>query len=798
MTDRVKKRLEATKVKKYPICTEAVEIMIPSYIRNDGKPHIVRRAQGAADYLDNRTIFILEDELLVGNIASKPMGMEASTEGPTWPDDDLDDLVHGNEVFMAPEAKEKLKMASEYWSGRGRTEAERRGVYYNDERIWPFIQSGFLCPAWKDKKEGRGTGHAGRGWGQTSGNIALYTPDYAYILKTGFEAKIAEVKKALSELRFTSNEAIETADYYMAAIIAMEAMIRTGDRFSKLAADMAEKESDEKRRAELLQIAEICQNVPRKPASNFKEAMQFFLFYFYYTMNGTLCGGRFDQTMYPYYKKDLEEGKITREEALELVELLRIKIFEFNSIGGGKAQRAKWAGMARWHNFMIGGYDENGKECSNEISFMMLDAAEETRTPHPTITLRVCEETPQALMKRALEVVRSGIGMPAFVSDKSNINFLVSRGVPLKHARNYAMAGCLDLQVTGMSRQNSVGMFVVPMIVQLAMNDGHNPNNGMFYGNETGKFNEFKSYEKFYAAFLKHLDWALGLICEEHNIQLNYWRTYVPDALTSVFMHEGVSSGKEMMNRRMVYENGALANMVGVVNAINSLAAVKKLVFDEKKISAEKLIEALNANWEGYEDIRKLCLEAPKFGNNDPYVDSIAARLWTDFAGLCKHHYTIFGESMVPAGISITAYAPGGNSMGPTPDGRVSGETLADGSISPMQGSDINGPVAVLQSGMAINQDEFMSTLLNMKFSPSTLKTDSDLEKLGTLIKTYLTNGGKHIQFNVISKKTLLDAQVNRDDYRDLIVRVAGYSAYFVALTKSVQEDVISRTSHDI
>jgi formate C-acetyltransferase len=320
----------------------------------------------------------------------------------------------------------------------------------------------------------------------------------------------------------------------------------------------------------------------------------------------------------------------------------------------------------------------------------------------------------------------------------------------------------------------------------------------MSYGNVTGMFTEFKSYEEFYSAFLKHLDWALGLICEEHNIQLNYWKTYVPDALTSIFMHEGVSSGKEMMNRRMVYENAALANMVGVVNAINSLAAVKKLVFDEKKVSAEKLVEALNANWEGYEDIRKLCLEAPKFGNNDPYVDSIAARLWTDFAGFCKHHYTIFGESMVPAGISITAYAPGGNSMGPTPDGRVSGETLADGSISPMQGSDTNGPIAVLQSGMAINQDEFMSTLLNMKFSPSTLKTDSDLGKLGALIKTYLTNGGKHIQFNVIDKNTLLDAQVNREAHRDLIVRVAGYSAYFVALTKSVQEDVISRTSHDI
>lgn len=602
----------------------------------------------------------------------------------------------------------------------------------------------------------------------------------------------------MDKVRIHSCDDIETIDYYTAAIIELKAMIKQANRYADLAEKMAAEEADETRKAELIEIARICRKVPAKPAETFREAMQAYLFYFYYSINGTLPGGLFDQVMYPYYKADLEAGRITREEALELIELLRIKIFEFNQIGGGKAQRAKWAGMARWHNFMIGGCDKNGNDCSNEISYLMLDAAEETRTPHPTVTLRVNENTPADLMRRAVKCVRSGIGMPAFVSDKSNVNFLVSRGVPLEDARDYAMAGCLDLQIPGRSRQNSVGMFLTPLIVELAMNNGHDPKTGVLYGEEVGEFKNFKNFEEFYEAYLKLMNWAIGMICEEHNIQLYYFKTYMPDAFTSVFMRDGVSSGREMMNRRMVYENAALANMVGIVNTINSLAAVKKLVYDEKKVDPETLLKALEANWKGYEDLQKLCLDVPKFGNNDAFVDEIGARVWTDFARLCKNHKTIFGESIVPAGISITAYAPGGSVTRATPDGRFDGESFADGSISPMQGSDVHGPLAVLQSGMAINQDEFMSTLLNMKFTPSALKTDADLDKLGAMIRTYLTNGGKHVQFNVVDKNTLLEAQKEKDKYRDLIVRVAGYSAYFVVLTPGVQQDIISRTGHEL
>ena len=798
MTDRVQKRLAAMRAeKKYTVCTEAADIVIDVYKKHDGDPHIVRRAYGMAAYLDKRTIFINDGELLVGNFASKYMGMEADYNGPSWDEDDLEEMLNSNDIEIPEDAKEKLGKVNEYWRDRGRTNSERRSRYYTDDRIWPFVKQGILCPAWKSKKAGRGYGGAGAPWGNFSG-LGLYVPMYGEIISTGMEAKIEEVKKAMSEIRFHSSDDMEKYDFFEASVIQMEALCRTGDRFSALAKEMAEAETDEKRKAELYQISEICARVPRKPARTFREAMQFFLFYYFSIANPTLPGGRIDQYMYPYYKKDLDAGLITREEALELCELLRIKIMEYNSVGGGKAQREKWAGMARWQNFMIGGEDRDGREVSNEFSFIWLDAAEEVRTPHPTITLRVSDKTPKELLERAVKCVRSGIGMPAFVSDKSIISFLTGRGVPLEDARDYAMAGCLDLQVTGRSHQNSVGMFITPMILQIAMNNGVNPNTGDDVAPHTGRFEDFETYEDFYQALIKQFDWAIQLICEEHNIQLDYFRQYEQDALLSIWAYDAVNAGKPIISRKMIYENGALCNICAIQNVINSLEVIKKLVFDEKKVSASELLTAVNTNWEGREDLRKLCLKAPKYGNNDPEVNEIARRIWHDIAELTKKTKTIYDAPMVPSGISITAYSPAGKAMKATPDGRMDFDILADGTTSPVQGTDTCGPLAVLQSAMSINQDEYMSTLLNMKFSASTLKTDADVEKLSSIIRTYLTNGGKHVQFNVVDKETLLDAQRNKEQYRDLIVRVAGYSAYFTTLTPGVQEDVISRTSHEL
>ena len=798
MTERVQKRLAALREKrKYILCTEAVDIIVPEYIKHDGDPDILRRAYGAAAYLKNRTIFINDGELIVGNFASKFMGMECSINGPTWEPDDLDEMLSSNDIVIPEDCKESLAKVNEFWKDRNKTTYERRSRYYND-RLWPFVRQGFLCPAWKTKSGGRGNGGAGQPWGNGGGGLGLFVPLYGEIIATGMEAKIAEVKAAQDAIIFDNSDAFDTYDYYTAAIVHMEAMCVMGDRYSALAKEMAEKEADPKRKAELEQISEICAQVPRKPARNFREAIQFFLFYYFAVANPTLPGGRFDQFMYPYYKKDLEEGKITRDEAVELCELLRLKIMEYNGVGGGKAQREKWAGMARWQNFMIGGVDQDGNDATNEMSYIFLDAAEAVKTPHPTITCRVHEKTPPEFMQRCLEVVRTGIGMPSFVSDKSIIKFLQDWDVPLEDAREYAMAGCVELQVPGKSRENSIGMFITPMVLQCCMNNGINPNNGEDVAPHTGNFADFKTYEEFYQALLKHFDWAIHIINEEHNAQLDFQQKHDQDALASIWQYEGVTSGKPTMSRRMVFENASQCNICAIQNTINSLEVIKKLVFDEKKITAQELLDAVNSNWEGKEDIRQMCLAAPKWGNDDPEVNEIGRRIWHDIADITRTTTTIFGAHMVPCAISITAYSPAGKAMKATPDGRFDYEILADGTISPTQGTDTNGPLAVLKSGMCINQDEYMATLLNMKFTTGTLKTADDLAKLGSMIKTYLTNGGKHVQFNVVDKETLIDAQKNKDAHRDLIVRVAGYSAYFTILTPGVQQDIISRTAHEL
>ena len=606
-----------------------------------------------------------------------------------------------------------------------------------------------------------------------------------------------EAWEELDNIVYDSAESVKRADFYKAVLIAFPAVIRLSHRFADLAEEMAGKEKNDVRKAELLQIADICRWIPEKPARSFREGIQAFFFYWLLTASGTTPGGRFDQYMYPLYKKDTEAGRITDEEVLELLECLRLKIMQMNFVGGGKGQREKWAGMARWHNFVIGGCDKDGKDSCNELTMLLMEAAMDCQTPHPTLTLRVNDETPDDVMHMALKLVRIGCGMPAFISEDNYINFLLKCDVDIESARDFAIAGCLDTQLPGDSRNNAFGMFIVPMVLELAMNQGRDPKTGVLHGVETKPFAEFASYEEFFEVFEKQLNCIVGKIAQEHNILLTAQRDLFPDVIHGALLKGGMKSGLDGLQRKLKFENSSVVNCVGMVNVANSMAAVKKLVFDEKTVTAEKLVYAINNNWEGCEEIRELCLNAPKFGNNDAYVDDIAAGLWKSYIRIVRGYKNIFGTPVLPTAISITAHAPGGALTGATPDGRMAGDTFADGSISPVQGTDKNGPTSVFLSGMKVPQEHLMATLMNMKFHVSALKTDEDLDKLGGLIRAYLKNGGKHVQFNVVDKETLIEAKKNKEAYSDLIVRVAGYSAYFTTLTEKVQDEIIKRTGHE-
>lgn len=341
-------------------------------------------------------------------------------------------------------------------------------------------------------------------------------------------------------------------------------------------------------------------------------------------------------------------------------------------------------------------------------------------------------------------------------------------------------------------------MFIVPKVLDITMHNGVMRETGEQLGLQTGEMKDFQTYEDFMAAFKKQLYYFMGMYNEEHNILIKVTREVNNDVVHSAFAYDGIKCGKDIMNRKMPYENASLLNPVGMISVANSMAAVKKVVFEDKACTMGQLYEAISANWEGYEDLHKLCEDAPKFGNGIDLVDDIAAELYQFWADSCKTFTTVYGEPPRPTGISITAHAPGGGYTCATPDGRCMGETLPDGVASPAQGTDVKGPTVSLCSAMKINQDPFNAMLLNMKIHPTALKTEDDLGKLGTLVKTYLTNGGKHIQFNVVDNATLHKAQEKPQEHRDLVVRVAGYSTYFTLLTKAVQDEIIQRTENKL
>lgn len=630
--------------------------------------------------------------------------------------------------------------------------------------------------------------------------FALVCVDYSKILNHGANVMIAEAKEQLKNLRYEQPDILEKRDFWEGVVIVFEAWIRFAHRYADLCEQLAAEEKDAKRAAELTEMARICRKVPAEPAETFWEAMQSFWFTFLMCCpSPTTSAGRFDQYMYPFYKKDIEEGRITDEEVLELLEILRIKNMKLNRVSG-KANRAKNSGMAKWYNWTIGGVDAQGNDATNELSYLLLDAAIDTHVPHHTITVRVHKNTPEKLMVKALECVRSGIGMPAFVGDESNIEFFIRQPgnhLTLEEARDWCCTGCVDANVPGITRTQVACFFIVPQAMDIALHNGFCRYTKEMVGKAIGDVTKM-SYEQLENAIFDEIRYLMRMANERINIELIAERNLFPDVFRSSLMRDGVKVGKDMYNRRFDFENGAVLGAVGAVNAGNGLYAIKKLIFEQKKYTMEELMAALDADWVGYEAMQKDFRDQPKYGNNIPEVDELINKFYQLHADTCLSLPCVYGASLEPNAISISAHQPGGAVTGATPDGRKGGAILADASLSPDHGTDVRGPLAVFQSAMRVQQAAYQGTLMNMKFHPTALKTEDDLKKLGGMIKTYLTHGGKHVQFNVVNKEEMLDAKVHPEDHPELIVRVAGYSAYFTRLTPAVQDEVIDRMDHDL
>lgn len=795
MTERVEKLIYRMKSeKKFPICVEKAKIFEQSYRKNESRPLIVKRAMAEADFMDQRTLFIDEDQLLVYNMAEKPFGIELRPTSAGWPEEDLQTILDSGIMTLTEEDHKTLRSLDEYWMGTYRSYDEMRANYLmQNEEIFKYIKRGFQTPPWSPVQF---VGSAGDAWGGKN-PIVLFTPDYAMHLSTGFAKYVEDAKARLAAHTYGDDPmALDKVDYLQATIIAFEACIRMGRRYAALADKLAAEATDPERKKNLEELAEVLHQVPEKPARTFREALQAVVFYWNLLATGSTGLGRMDQYLYPFYKADLEAGRITREGALELLACFRLKIMEYNFCMGGKFQRDKWAGMARWNNIILGGCDASGKDATNELTYLFLESAQVVRCPHPTMTIRVSAQTPKDLLQKGVEVVSTGIGMPAFISEDQYISYLHDvRKLPIETAREFAIAGCLDITVPGKARGNHIAMFVVPAVIECAMNNGCDPSTGQQLGPQTGYLRDFKTYEEFYEAFMKQMEYCMKMYYDVANLKLQLDKRLFQDAIMSGFCADSLDACLDVHCRKMPFENAAAFNVVGMVNAINSLAALKKVVFEDKLCTPAEMHDALLKNWEGYEELRKACLAAPKQGNNIASVDDLGAKLWEDLAETTTHYKTIWGETMILSGISISAHAPGGRFLTATPDGRRAGETLADGSVSPVQGTDKNGPLAVLQSAMKMSRG-WSVNLLNMKFDPNTLKTSADHAKLASMIQTFMVNGGKHVQFNVVDRDALLDAKKNPEKHPELIVRVAGYSAYYVQLTERIQNEVIDRTAH--
>ena len=799
MTDRIARMLERVVNAPITLGIEKIKIALKTLERTTGYSNFAARSELLASYFRELSVCIPEDDLIAGTGSKYFNGAELDYETGVWTQNELDLLRRdtGDMYYISPEDEAELRgMAEQLDKAWVSTHGITTEITWDNDRLRPFLKSGVTMPVLKERDSGKTypIGQTGIGVGP---GATLCCLEYERVLNEGARALIDEAKECLKNERVISEEAYRKHEYWTCMVKIFEAWINYAHRCADEADRQAALCENPVRKAELVKIADTCRHVPEFPARDFREAVQAFWFTYLAHSSNTMAGGRIDQLLYPFYKKDKEAGILTDEEALEIIENIRVKTASFHTVKGS-LKRGNHSGNARWHNFIIGGCDKDGNDASNELTMMFMQSALELKVPHHTITLRVGDYTPLEVVKKGIDVVSAGVGMPAFVSDDSYINFFTNLGFAIEDARNYAICGCLDAVIPGLTRTQGVVFYNQPQVLDIFLHNGFCKFTGEELGLKTGDPCDFKDYESFAEAFYKQHEYFMALAAERCAIGTAGRSIASSDPFRSALLHDGIKCGIPMESRHFEpFDNSDAVMAVGGANVANSLVAIKKLIFDEKKYTMRQLIDALDANWEGYEDMRSDFQKAPKYGNNDDEADKIAADLYRRFAveaAACPNGH---GDCCVPSGISISAHQPSGQCVGATPDGRKAGEILADGMISPEQGTDHCGPLAVFQSAMKIPQDNYQATLFNMKFTPSALKTDDDRMKLASAVKTYLTHGGKQIQFTVVDRETLEKAQVTPEQYKNVIVRVAGYSAYFVTLTNMLQNEIISRTSND-
>ena len=772
------------------ICLERARYYTKAYRESEGEPEIVRVAKGIASILDNMTVYIEDDELIVGNYACSSIAMPVYPEFYCkWIESSIGPGGLLKDRVTAEERKELLGIV-DYWKGRALGDRIRNLVGPELQGYTEFNGAFVTCEIYESDP------------GITLG--------FQNLLRWGANGAVKKCKEKLEEIK-RQGPAGKTPKQYMdqianleGMIIASEAFARFGKRYAKLALELAKKEKDPKRKKELETIAEVCNRVPAEPARTFHEALQ--SFFFSHMLQAVVVSRaygsavRFDTLFHPYYKKDLEEKRLNRKQALELIECLWVKVEGVSSVRPVETE-ALSVGSTQFQTFTLGGTLENGDDAVNDVSYLALEASMNVHTIQPTLVIRYHPNIDPGFIDKAIDCIRTGLGFPAFLNDTQAYHLFLQRGVPPNEVWDWASPSCISRTMPNANMRAgnvSMGYFSYGKALDLALNDGYDIFTGRQLGAHTGDPTKFKSIDEVKEAYLKQVRFLMGKLIQLHMIGEEVRCQFAKRPLVSPYL-EGCIEKAMSTNDFAPYDhyNSPEVQTIGAINVADSLTAIKKLVFEEKKVTMAELVEALRNNWKGKEALRQMCLNAPKYGNDDDEADAMAQWVhWASQEELRKFR-DYWGGEVWSQGAITSAYYSFGRGCPATPDGRFSNEPFADGTCSPMAGRDTHGPTAALSSVAKLKPMKAKEMLLNQKFMPQFL-TGENKKLFAQYLRTWHDLGCWHIQFNVVDRDVLLDAQVHPEKYPDLVVRVAGYSAYWVDLGKSLQDDIIQRTEQSL
>ena len=763
---------------------ENARILTESYKETAGEPLCIRKAKAFRKQCQEKTVKIWDKELIVGCSGSKMRGGILCAD-TCWSilDDELDTISERkyDPFYLREEDKELfLKEIKPYWEGRSTYEAWLKQI--PDD-----------CRDLRDTGQVYINRKAVRGWGET-------TAGYRQVIEEGLESICETIRERKAQLDPTVPGDIEKEDYLNALLISAEGIWTLAERYAKEARRLAEEEKDENRKAELLKIAENCERVPRYPARNFYEALQSLYIYqiciFMEQNAASYNPGRMDQYLYPFYKADLENGSLTEEKAQELLDCLWVKFSEpclFQD-----AVTAEFAaGYPMFQNVCVGGVTTAGQDAVNPLSYLILQATMDVQLYQPSLSVRYSlAKNPNKFLRKVVELIRLGTGFPAFHNDDIGIRMLMNKGIPLREAFDWNPCGCVETNLEGRLRHyTALADINLGGMIEFVMTNGVNRKSGREVSVKTGDPKSFTTYEEFKEAVKDQLRYAIRAVVKGSHVIDNVCMDRVVPALSLSF-RECIQKCSDYAWGGVKYNTGNGIIMIGVADLINSMAAVKDLVFDKKRLSMEEMVKALDADFEGYDIVKKLCEDAPKYGNDNELTDEIAGEMFTFIADEIESYRSKFG-TMTPGILPVSGNTPFGLEVGALPSGRNAWKPLADG-VSPNGGTDKEGPGAVLKSVAHLPHDRFVQgTLLNMKIEPEMLNSENGIMQMMALLKSMCSLGVFHVQFNVIDRETLLKAQKHPEEYRGLLIRVAGYTAYFTELGKDVQDEIIARTEQE-